>query len=329
MVRKQWGLILFCLPLYGMSGAKLPQEIEQTSPLCTVPDHVLSTICENLHWFEIGWLRSTCKNLNRRAIVPGKKIKVSLFKRIDISPYIDSLPLFPQQPDEAFRKGFLTIQCVIAKKGNNPIYLELGCNNLGAYPELLSEFLAACCSSEIECHIRGLSLAGNFIIHLPPEIIGLKHLKHLSLEWNLIDQESLRLLAQMKSLRHLNLKNNELSILPLIALHPLGQMQSLRHLNVGLNDLSVLPEEISQLTNLKKLEINSNKLSLAAIKCLFPLKNLTDLDLSGNHQLSYRKFLELLRQKTWPLLKEVGLIAVDIKDEDYSIPRLEGINVFQ
>jgi len=329
LVRKQWGLILFCLPLYAMEQVKLPQsqEVEQSSPLCDVSDNALSIICRGLERYEIGMLHLTCKSLDRRLWVPRKKIRINLFKRLDISPYIDGPPIFPIEPALVLNKALSVIQAIVARNSHNPIYLELGCNNLVAYPELLSEFLVCCSSTAIVTYIRGLSLGGNMITHVPTELTGLTHLKSLNLEWNTVDQDSLRLLARMTSLRHLSLKNNQLSALPPKSLGLLAPMTSLRHLNVALNDLSVLPDEISQLTNIKNIEINSNRLSIAAIKPLFLLKNLTDLDVSGNQPLVCRKLLEVLRQKTWPLLKEIGVIGLDITDEDYRIPLLQGVKI--
>jgi internalin A len=124
-----------------------------------------------------------------------------------------------------------------------------------------------------------LSLSGNELRVLPPEIGQLTNLQTLDLSHNQLSSLPGEI-GQLTHLQTLDLICTQLSSLP----GEIGQLTNLLFLDLSHNQLSSLPGEIGQLTHLQTLDLNNNQLSSLPGE-IGQLTNLLFLDL-GNNQLS-------------------------------------------
>ena len=115
------------------------------------------------------------------------------------------------------------------------------------------------------------------IRNVPPYIMGLRHLRILSIRWarfkNLnIDMFPLPLthlclshnhlhnvngLEEMSSLMVLNITNNDITSLP----YNIGNLRALRELDISGNKITKIPESIGALRHLRALNLSSNKIT--------------------------------------------------------------------
>lgn len=283
-------ILVFFLPVTAMTGKSLHLVNQQENLLCLVPQNVLWTVCKHLgSWKDIHLLGSTCKDLDRRATVCGKKIYINLGrKRVKLN-----------EPVSKFLDGALDlIRRIASKQGNNPIELELSSNDLADNLGALNSFVQSCTAQDIVKNIKKLYLANNGIVQLPATISGLVHLENLDLGCNTLNQESLRLVSQLIVLKNLNLSSNRLTL---------------------------LSPELSGLQYLDTIDVGDNKLSLKEIFILCSLKNLTYLRVSHNC-LTFKELLGILH--LWPLLKTVYASALECAETDFATPLSREITIY-
>lgn len=132
-------------------------------------------------------------------------------------------------------------------------------------------------------NLTDLNLSGNQFQHFPTEILSLESLSILDLDANYLENIPAEI-QQLKNLTYLNLRANQLlSICPEV-----GQLNQLTDLVLGndyytfqRNALEELPLEITQLKNLRDLDLSGNQLNKLP-EGFSKIKNLTWLDLSWN-----------------------------------------------
>ena len=127
--------------------------------------------------------------------------------------------------------------------------------------------------------LKDLSLIGNQLSTLPPEIGRLTALTRLYLHGNQLSTLPPEI-GRLTVLTELYLGGNQLSTLP----PEIGRLAALRELRLHENQLSTLPLEIGQLTALTTLDLRDNQLSTLPPE-IGQLSALTELDL-GSNQLS-------------------------------------------
>ncbi len=116
------------------------------------------------------------------------------------------------------------------------------------------------------------------LTHLPESIGKLKNLKTLYVRGRLIELPEQ--IGEIKSLEVLNLGHNHLTRVPA----QIGQLKNLRFLELDGNPLTHLPEEIGECVSLETLKCDntSHSVSLLAIpENIGQLSNLTKLDING------------------------------------------------
>lgn len=145
--------------------------------------------------------------------------------------------------------------------------------------------------------LKGLSLQGNQIDHIGPEIAA-SHLVELQIYSN--NLSSLPNELSVTQIKYLSLGNNRLVSFPddfrfpasLISLHldnnqlislsnSLANCTSLEHLNLWGNQLTTLPESLAELSQLKSLSLVKNKLTEFP-PAILKLNKLTELGLAFN-----------------------------------------------
>jgi Leucine rich repeat len=174
-------------------------------------------------------------------------------------------------------------------------------------------------------NLTELDVSVNDITNLPDELWTLKKIRILSLFDNsikIIDND----LVTLTNLKVLILKNNPIIVMP-FDLTPLINLDSiildnisydninnikypisLTNLSIGYNSESSIPENIFELTNLKTLTMNNNRLFYIPDR-IYNLKNLTTLDVSHNE---FKDFpVEICR------LRNLQYLFIDISGDIY------------
>ena len=134
-------------------------------------------------------------------------------------------------------------------------------------------------------HLRDLEvldLSYNCISKLSKSWLYSDNLKQLQLNNNLIDEVKQTAFYQLPNLTHLDLNNNKIQRLENRLFFKSLQLQSLSLNNNQINDLNIY--HLLSLHQLQQLYMRDNSLSLILSKSVFfNNRQLTDLDLSGNH----------------------------------------------
>lgn len=107
---------------------------------------------------------------------------------------------------------------------------------------------------------------------------GLVNLQNLSIPLNKV-RVLPNSICEMKSLRHLNARFNAIHGLP----RGIGRLTHLEILNMSsnFNNLTELPESISNLINLRELDLSNNQIRVLP-DTIYQLKNLIELNLDQN-----------------------------------------------
>lgn len=122
-----------------------------------------------------------------------------------------------------------------------------------------------------------LSLDINFIDEIPHGIGLLQSLTTLKLNSNQLSHLP-KSFGKLKALKVLNLSSNFFETYPVAV----NELTNLIDLDLSYNDLTELPDSIGQLINLSKLNLCSNILSPALPQCMSNLQNLRRLDVRYN-----------------------------------------------
>ncbi|ELA40800.1 uncharacterized protein VICG_02163 [Vittaforma corneae ATCC 50505] len=137
--------------------------------------------------------------------------------------------------------------------------------------------------TSIDCNIKrfvkleSLSLGGNKLKTLPPEIGELRNLRELNLRNNEFEIFP-NIIGELRNLQYLFFDGNEFELLP----SEIGKLENLQELHLNSNKLKSLPPEIGKLENLKILDLSCNKLSTLPNTIRELPDSLQLLDLRGN-----------------------------------------------
>lgn len=129
--------------------------------------------------------------------------------------------------------------------------------------------------------VKSLTLANISLSELPIEILKLKNLEEIALEsnGNLDISRAIDLLSQLNHLKKLWISDNKIS-----GMNGITRLKSLEELDLDNVEITELPVEISQLRNLREinLEDNPNLNIIQALKVLSKIDGLKTLWLSKN-----------------------------------------------
>lgn len=124
--------------------------------------------------------------------------------------------------------------------------------------------------------LKVLSLGGNELTCLPPQVLEMSQLRSLYLGSNRIT-ELTKDISRLENLRVLYLGGNQLTSIP----HEVGLLQNLQALSLCENRLQALPPSIARLRNLKSLGLHKNLLTALPPE-IVKLRGLHELSLRGN-----------------------------------------------
>lgn len=127
-------------------------------------------------------------------------------------------------------------------------YIDLSRNTLLTLPDDLFELLQS---------LRLLRLIGNRLSTLPKAVLACPSITHLDLSSNILNGDSLAVLADMPKLTHLNVSCNRIQDLPPC----LGHLQSLRTLDLSSNCLKAIPSCIYEMGDLRELNVSFNRIT--------------------------------------------------------------------
>ncbi len=127
-------------------------------------------------------------------------------------------------------------------------------------------------------NFKNLLLAKNGLIDLPKNLISMKDLVKLDLSNNSITQIP-KEIFELPLLKNLNLSQNRIEYLPDVD----EWSKSLKFLYLKSNKLDSVPESIGK-SELEDLDLSNNNLNEIQ-ECICSIKNLSNLDISGNHEI--------------------------------------------
>lgn len=259
-------LLWFSSSLIGMqtdSANDSENEKSRNSLICNLPRNVLWHIAQYLeYWKEVnnfvGWeevknFASTCKHLDHTVTIPGKLIKIERWLKREEEG---------QSCQDFLSQIYNFLIRIVNRQGNNPIYLDLGLNELANDMPAFNSFINKCATSSIVHQIITLNLSVNGLVELPEELTRLHALKRLLVSSNPLCTASLEKISKMPSLEYLDISSCNLSEIPA----SFTQLQSLSNLDVRGNSLTkknlVL---LGQLKNLKEIRLSANNITLTDI----------------------------------------------------------------
>ncbi|MHA1680131.1 MAG: leucine-rich repeat domain-containing protein [Promethearchaeota archaeon] len=148
--------------------------------------------------------------------------------------------------------------------------LDINHNHLKIFPREIGNLV----------NLTEINAVTNEFKELPPEIGNLINLETLYLRGNKlvgIPPE----IGKLKKLRYIQLSDNKLSFLP----PEIGELVSLQSLELGGNALTILPREICALKSLVTITLSNNDLK-ALPDCLENFENITQLSLTDNRRIT-------------------------------------------
>uniref|UniRef100_A0A0G4HCY3 Disease resistance R13L4/SHOC-2-like LRR domain-containing protein n=1 Tax=Chromera velia CCMP2878 TaxID=1169474 RepID=A0A0G4HCY3_9ALVE len=111
--------------------------------------------------------------------------------------------------------------------------------------------------------LKSLDLSHNLIQEIPLDLVDIHSLdaseiEIIILEFNHINEITVKTLEKLENLRYLDLSNNYIGELP----HDFGRhLKKLETLDLSVNSLSSLPDSVSECSKLKLLQVENNKLT--------------------------------------------------------------------
>lgn len=127
-------------------------------------------------------------------------------------------------------------------------------------------------------YLTSLNVSGNKLSVLPKEIAALVNITKLDLSNNQLVSLPPEL-GKFSNLTHLNLSDNKLSVLP----RNIAKLSHLISLDVSRNKFALPPDEVRELGNLKTLKMRLMSPNTNILTEIIKLKNLQELDVSGNN----------------------------------------------
>jgi hypothetical protein len=241
-----------------------PEDPQEESALCQLPQNVLFLIAEHLTtmektdagphkmsrgknlWKTVNTLASTCQLLDRRVNVLGLKISINaIYSR---ERKTESVASFLSQVIHVTNR-------MVHREGYNPIYICLPLNSLADDMAAFQKFLETCAQQPIVAQLKGLDLWANELEEMPEAITQLHNLESLILEGNRLGD---KIITQVS------------------ALH------SLKILHLGFNRIQKLDPAFVKLKNLQILVLSQNALQSDALAVLSQFENLEELTISRN-----------------------------------------------
>jgi hypothetical protein len=240
-----------------------PEDPQEKSALCQLPQNVLFLIAEHLTtmekteadremgrgknvWKTVNILASTCQLLDRRVNVLGLKISINAIN--SRAREKESVALF-------LSKVIHVTNRMIHREGYNPIYIRLPLNSLADDMIAFQKFLETCAQHPIVTRLKGLDLWANELEEMPEAITRLHNLEVLILDGNRLGD---KIITQIS------------------ALH------SLKILYLCLNGIQKLDPAFANLKNLQILTLTQNDLRSDALAVLSQFENLEELAISRN-----------------------------------------------
>lgn len=240
-----------------------PEDPQEKSALCQLPQNVLFLIAEHLTtmekteadremsrgknlWKTINILASTCQLLDRRVNVLGLKISINA---------INSRERGKESVASFLSKVIHVTNRMIHREGYNPIYIRLPLNSLADDMTAFQKFLETCAQHPIVTRLKGLDLWANELEEMPEAITRLHNLEVLILDGNRLGD---KIITQVS------------------ALH------SLKMLYLCLNGIQKLDPAFVKLKNLQILVLTQNYLQSDALAVLSQFENLEELAISRN-----------------------------------------------
>lgn len=241
-----------------------PEDPQEESALCQLPQNVIFLIAEHLTtmekpdagpremsrgknlWKTVNILASTCQLLDRRVNVLGLKISIDA---------IDSREREKESVASFLSRVIHVTNRMIHREGYNPIYICLPLNSLADDMAAFRKFLETCAQHPIVAQLKGLDLWANELEEMPEAITQLHNLESLILEGNRLGD---KIITQVS------------------ALH------SLKMLYLGLNGIQKLDPAFVKLKNLQILVLSQNALQSDALAVLSQFENLEELAISRN-----------------------------------------------
>lgn len=161
--------------------------VNAMQPQCSITDMPQEIIRHIAGYFErrrdLYALANTCRFLHDSTTQENKEIYISCLNRrgqLPVKTFLD--------------KVFACMQHVVARNGNNTIYLAIGGNNLADDMPALSEFLSRCSQSPVGNYLAELNLGYNQLHAIPEGLKSLNLLKRLDLTDNFLKKEDLHVL---------------------------------------------------------------------------------------------------------------------------------------
>lgn len=261
-------------------------EVQQESLLCQMPQDIIYWIAEQLNnWEDVNNLGLTCKELDRRVNIPGRRILLRLMDKrctTEVATFLSKI--------------LHMLMRMASKKEFNPIILDLPFNHLGADMPALQQFLDSCSKPPIVSKLKHLDLFENDLAQVPPALARLTGLTSLELGGNQLTDSAIPQLTQLTGLKELHIGGNLIQTIdPRIT-----QLQNLTSISLYQNGIRKEALEILKgLKNLERLGVAETKMTLAEVAHSFAtwpghgphLTILTDrLDHGGNYTELMRRF---------------------------------------
>ena len=186
----------------------------------------------------------------------------------------------------------------------------IGSNNrfsIDSFPKDFGTAMSSC--------LKVLSLGGNELTCVPPQVLDMSKLRSLYLGSNRI-KELTKDIHRLENLRVLYLGGNQLTSIPA----EVGLLQNLQALSLCENSLRSLPASIARLRNLKSLGLHKNLLTALPPE-IVKLRGLHELSLRGNPLVS--RFVKDFTFEC-PSLMELAGRAVKVAKipyNQYALPR--------
>ncbi|HML19167.1 MAG TPA: hypothetical protein PKD74_01160 [Candidatus Dependentiae bacterium] len=271
-----------------------PEDPQEESALCQLPQNVLFLIAEHLTtiekryekpspWRPVNRLASTCQLLDRRVNVLARPIHTATYckrkrEEMSVADFLGSLS-----------RALIRFS---SREGYNPIFMDMHYNHLADDMVSFQKFLETCAQKPIVSRLKSLTLYDNELTSLPSAISRLHSLEVLSLGINPLGD---KVITQVSTLP--NLIELDLSLTDLQKIDPaISKLQSLRILILIKNCLKKDALTIlRQLKHLKSLDLTQTLMTAADIMQSF-LTHQHKLEIIGEHLKAGENARELAKQ---------------------------------
>lgn len=207
--------------------------------------------------------------------LPADILKLTNLDKIDLgsNPDINLIQTFELLKKIKTLKTIWITDCKLKTIPNNISELKgleeiwLDDNELTEFPEPIKKLE----------NLQYLRLFNNEIKNVNFDNNDLPNLTYINLCYNKFEIFPVEL-SKLNNLKRIIIWYNSINSIP----SSINQFKEIEEINLEQNEISFLPMEFGELTTLKKLSLEKNKLKSKALKPIWTLTNLTDLDLESN-----------------------------------------------